>query len=164
MRDNMKHRVLPCQPNPQLVHHAYRVPLSDYERKNVRGLGAGIGFIIGVVIYGVAGVLSESVPAGILAAGFSVALAAIATKNRNVSDLERRKSEQAKQSEIQRVENEAASLRSHVTRMYELSTKFSSELPQHLKQASRLLREPKRSTRLVLSLLSGMQLRMRLNS
>lgn len=148
MNDNLKYQVLPYDPKLEPTPHIDAIPLTDEERKYVDGLSGGLGCFLWGVICILIGALSGSGLLGIVVASSAIALIAIALKSSNVSALERGKAttekqrvENANQSEIHRVTNEAASLTTSLTRTHESSTKLAAELPQYLNQASHWLRE-----------------------
>lgn len=148
MSENLKYRVLPHETRPQPIPEINAVPLTDSERKDAKGLSRGAGCALwGLIGIGIGVVSGSAVPA-IVIASIVIGLIAIAIKSSNVSDLERKKAEQAKrsseyanQSEMTCVENEAVSLTSGLARTYESSTNLATELPNNLNQASRWLRQ-----------------------
>jgi hypothetical protein len=147
MGENLKCRVLPHDPKLQQIPQADSISLDKYERKSAEGLSGGWGcFLWGVICILIGGLIHPL--AGIVVASIAVALIAVAIKSGNVSDLERKKAEQAKrrvesanQSEKSRTESEAKSLTYSLTRTYESSTNLATELPPHLTEASRWLRK-----------------------
>lgn len=148
MSENLKYRVLPHETKPKPIPDLDAVSLTDSERKDANGLSRGSGCVLwGLIGIGI-GVLSSSALVAVVIASIVVALIAIGMKSSSVSELERKKAEQAKrsieyanQSETKRVENEAASLTSGLARQYESSTKLATELPHNLSQASRWLQQ-----------------------
>lgn len=153
MSDNLKYRVLPHEANIQPIPDPDAVFLTDSERKIIGGFNLWVAIIIWVAIC-IIGILTLSVLPAIVIGSVFIALLALATKRGNALERKRRKAEKtekvvqekrrielANQREINRFEKEASSLTSSLTRTYESSVSLATELPQHLNQASGLLRQ-----------------------
>jgi hypothetical protein len=154
MSDPMKYRVLPHDPKQEPVSSIETLPLADWERQSVTGFDGDAGCILWWAIFIPICVLCEvfldtgggGILIGIVCASIPFVLITESIKRKKIAGLERKKAEEEKQRTIdvndhekRRVEGEAASLTSTLMRVYEISTNLTTELGQHLNQASNLL-------------------------
>lgn len=157
MSTNAKYRVLPHEPNYQLV------ALSSYDKSSTRGLG-GWGCLVWAVVFfacyffiGIVGlaltgydrnsadfVIIFAIFLAIAIASVGVAVLSSGIRRNKLKELEHKRNEQSRENEIQRVTNEANSLTSTVARQYESSTKIANELPVHLERATGWLQRAER--------------------
>lgn len=148
MTDELKYRVLPNETQAKPIPNMDRIPLTDSEKGSAKSLNGCLGTAIGVGILVLVTAASGQPVLGLVVAGAVVATVAISVRLSSISDLERKKAENAKTSiayantsDIRRVEGEAASLTSSLARTYETSQTLVAELPRHLKKASALLQQ-----------------------
>jgi len=151
MSGDLNYRVLPNEAKKKPIPNTDRIPLTDSEDKSVKNLDGCLGVILGVGIAIFVGAASRNLLLALVIAGAIVALIAIGVRQSSISDLERKKADDAKKgvaylndNELRRVEGEAASMTSSLLRTYQTSQGLLTELPQHLSRASSLLQEAQR--------------------
>lgn len=135
--NNLKHRVFPHEASHKTV------TLSERERNDIEGfsldmgcsLTAGICVFIAIFSISIFGFLLGVVLA-IASAPIIVALIRSQIKNRKISDMERKRTDEANRSEVSRVTNEAENLTSSLICTHQSSTELANALPEHLSQAS----------------------------
>jgi hypothetical protein len=156
MSDEPKYRVFPRKvaavPIPQMIS----MPLSDHEKKDIRGPnGCGLFFLGAFVFAGIAGFMGSANIDGVIATVVGMTIAAIAVAvihflviGSKTSEREHAKAQQAKanaesanKSGIDKAECEAHNVTSSLMTIYESSAIAASELPKYLDSATNLLEE-----------------------
>jgi hypothetical protein len=143
-----EYRVLPNETKPRPIPYADRIPLTDSEKKSAKNLNGCLGAVIGLGILILIGAVSQNVGIGLVVAVAVVFGIAIAVRNSSIVELERKKAEDERrsieygnQSDLRRVEGEAASLTSSLETTYQSSQTLVADLPKHLSKASALLKQ-----------------------
>jgi len=158
MSDNFKYSVSPKKVDPRPTPQVDSIPLEDWEKRDIKGWtkgpSGGAGLLLALVVFGAtvawgtsAGV-GAAVPLGFVAAALVVTVLHLLIRGSRISEKERVKAQQAKQSvessnqaEISRAENEARYLTSDLMNTYESSAVVAAELHQHLSRAASWLQQ-----------------------
>jgi hypothetical protein len=144
MSDNLKYRVFPKEVDIKPIPQADSIPL-----ESVVAFGA-------CVWLGVSGGLDRgsSVLIGVLAAVVVVAAVTSSVRGGRISEKQRTKAKQTKQSieyanrnAISSAEGEAQGITFHLSKTHESSSALASELPQHLNSAADWLRHAEKEFR-----------------
>ena len=154
MSENPKYRVLPKEVDPRPIPQVDSVPLSDWEKKDIKGLGGCAGFFFAATIFG--GVLAVGISAHMdsasvaVVAGISAVFVVIglhswvlfritSKKERAKAQEERRNVDSANKTAISQAENEARYATTSLMTTFESSAVIASELPQCLSRAANSL-------------------------
>ena len=154
MSENPKYRVLPKEVDPKPIPQVDSVPLSDWEKRDIKGLSGCAGFFLATAVFG--GVLAWGISAR-MEGGSAAVLAAVAGAvvvavihfsiiGTKTSDKERAKAQQEKQNvdsanktAISQAENEARYVTTSLMTTFESSEVITSEFPQCLSKAANSL-------------------------
>ena len=156
MSDNSKYHVFPKQVGLKPIPQVNSLPLDDWEMKDIKGLNGWAGIILAAVVFGATVTWATSARMdggsaaglGLVAVALVVAVLHLSIRGTKISEKERVKAQQTKQSvesgnkaEISRAENEAQGLTLDLMRTYESSATLAVEFPQHLSRAANWLRQ-----------------------
>ena len=154
MSENPKYRILPKDIDPRPIPQVDSIPLSEWEKKDIKGLSGCAGFFLAAAVLG--GVLAWCISARMdggaatvlagVAGALVVAVIHFSIIGTKTSEKERKKAEQEKQNvdssnktAVAQSENEARYLTTSLMSTYDSSAVTAAELPQCLSRAANLL-------------------------
>jgi hypothetical protein len=148
MSADSKYRVLPHEAKATPIPTADSLPLTDSEQKNAKNINGCLAAAIGVGVVILVSVASGNIGVGLVISLLVVGTLQVSIRLSSISDLARKKAAAEKQraahandSEVRRVEGEAASLTTSLMWTYDTSLTTVAELPRHLENAGNLLRQ-----------------------
>jgi len=162
MSDNPKYRVLPKDVDPKPIPSVDSVPLSEWEKKDIKGLDGCTGFLLAAIVFGggLAWGISARMDGGSVAVFAGLAAVPVimvlhwsiigtrtSNKERAKAQQERRNVDSANQSATSQAENEARYATTDLMSTYESSAVIAVELPQHLSRAANWLQQAEKEYR-----------------